>query len=143
MKRASIPLYLHITVLAVALVVAAGVAMRWFADAIPWVWEFALLVAITALLALVASRRIAAPLAQLAREAEAVRRFDFSDHAVIHSAVREIDQLGGAFDLMRDAVRRFLKINRRLAQERDFDALLPWLLDKLVDITTARGGARA
>ena len=61
MKRASIPLYLHITVLAVALVVAAGVAMRWFADAIPWVWEFALLVAITALLALVASRRIAAP----------------------------------------------------------------------------------
>ena len=140
MKRASVPLYLHITVLAVALVVAAGVAMRWFADAIPWVWEFALLVAITALLALVASRRIAAPLAQLAREAEAVRRFDFSDHAVIRSAVREIDQLGGAFDLMRDAVRRFLKINRRLAQERDFAALLPWLLDKLVDITTARGG---
>jgi hypothetical protein len=59
---------------------------------------------------------------------------------VIHSPVQEIDQLGGAFDQMRDAVRRFLRINRRLATEDDLEALQPWLLDKMVDIAGARAG---
>lgn len=99
---------------------------------------FPLYLHITAL-ALVA-RRIALPLERLAREAEAVRRFDFSDYPVLRSSVRELDELGGAFDLMRDAVRRFLRINRRLAVETDFDALRPWLLDKLIDIAGADGG---
>ncbi len=139
-KRTSFPLYLHITLLSVGLVVATGLVLRWFGDAIPWLWEFALLSAFVAVIALLASRRLSASLGRLAREAEAVRRFDFSDHPVVHSRVREIEQLGGAFDLMRDAVRRFLRINQRLATETDLEALQPWLLDKLVDIAVARGG---
>ncbi len=119
---------------------ATGLLLRWFGDAIPGLWEFALLSAAVAVVALLASRRLSASLGRLAREAEAVRRFDFSDHPVIRSRVREIDQLGGAFDLMRDAVRRFLRINQRLATETDLEALQPWLLDKLVDIAGARGG---
>ena len=139
-KRTSFPLYLHITVLSVGLVLATSLGLRWFGDAIPGLWEFALLAAVVALIALLASHRLSASLVRLAREAEAVRRFDFSDHPLVHSRVREIDQLGGAFDLMRDAVRRFLRINHRLATETDLEALQPWLLDKLVDIAVARGG---
>ncbi len=139
-KRTSFPLYLHITVLSVGLVVATGLVLRWFGDAIPGLWEFALLSVAVAVVALLASRRLSASLRRLAHEAEAVRRFDFTDHPVIRSRVREIDQLGGAFDLMRDAVRRFLRINQRLATETDLEALQPWLLDKLVDIASARGG---
>ncbi|MGV8923187.1 MAG: HD domain-containing phosphohydrolase [Thermomonas sp.] len=139
-KRTSFPLYLHITLLSVALVVATGLVLRWFGDAIPGLWEFALLSAVVAVIALLASRRLSASLTRLASEAEAVRHFDFTDHPVIRSRVSEIDQLGGAFDLMRDAVRRFLRINQRLATETDLEALQPWLLDKLVDIAVARGG---
>ncbi len=139
-KRTSVPLYLHITLLSFGLVLATGLVLRWFGDAIPGVAEFGLLLGAVAVVALLASRRIAAPLAALAKEAEAVRHFDFSDHPVIHSPVQEIDQLGGAFDQMRDAVRRFLRINRRLATEDDLEALQPWLLDKMVDIAGARAG---
>src|SRR5699024_4174246 len=120
--------------------VASALVLRYFGDAIPGIAEFGLLIVAVAMVALLASRRIAAPLVSLAREAEAVRRFDFSDHPVIRSPVQEIDQLGGAFDLMRDAVRRFLRINRRLATETDLEALQPWLLDKMVDIAGARAG---
>lgn len=139
-KRTSVPLYLHITLLSFGLVLATGLVLRWFGDAIPGVAEFGLLLGAVAVVALLASRRIAAPLAALAKEAEAVRHFDFSDHPVIRSPVQEIDQLAGAFDLMRDAVRRFLRINRRLATEDDLEALQPWLLDKMVDIAGARAG---
>ena len=139
-KIKSLPLYLHITLLSVGLVAVTGLVLRHFGDAIPGIGEFGLLLGTVAVVALVASRRIAAPLAELAKQAEAVRRFDFGDHPQLRSSVQEIDQLGGAFDLMRDAVRRFLRINRRLATETDFDALQPWLLDKMVDIAGARGG---
>ncbi|MCC7096123.1 MAG: HAMP domain-containing protein [Thermomonas sp.] len=140
-RQLSFPLYIHITLLAVVLVVLTGESLRWFGDAIPGAWEFFLLVALAASIALLVSRRIVAPLARLAQEAEAVRRFDFSDHPVVRSSVREIDAFGAAFDLMRDAVRRFLRINQQLVTETDFDRLRPWLLDKLVDIAEARGGA--
>ena len=139
-KRTSFPLYLHITVLSVGLVLATSLVLHWLGDAIPGAWEFMLLALVVALVALQASRLLSSSLRQLAKEAEAVRRFDFSDHPVVRSRVREIDQLGGAFDLMRDAVRRFLRINQRLATETDLEALQPWLLDKLVDIAVARGG---
>lgn len=139
-KRTSAPLYLHITLLPLGLVAATAVVLRWFQDMVPGLWEFAVLVAIATLLILLMARRISAPLTRLAHEAEAVRRFDFTDHPVIRSSVREIEELAAGFDLMRDAIRRFLRINRRLATETDFDALRPWLLDKLVDIAGARGG---
>ncbi|HSD17359.1 MAG TPA: HD domain-containing phosphohydrolase [Thermomonas sp.] len=139
-KRWSLPLYLHITLLSVGLVALTGLVLRHFGDVLPGPGEFALLLVAVAVVALLSSRRIAAPLEALAEEAEAVRRFDFSDHPVVGSPVREIDQLGGAFDQMRDAVRRFLRINHRLATEGDLEALQPWLLDKMVDIAGARAG---
>jgi HD-GYP domain-containing protein (c-di-GMP phosphodiesterase class II)/HAMP domain-containing protein len=139
-KRFSLPLYLYFTLLAVGLVIITGQVLLHYGDLLPGMWEFVLLVFGAGAIALLVSRRIVAPLSQLAREAEAARRFDFSDHPLIRSQVREIDELGAAFDLMRDAVRRFLRLNRRLAMETDFETLRPWLLDKLVDIADAKGG---
>ncbi len=140
-KRKTVPLYLHITLLSVGLVVVTALVLRHFGDVLPGLGEFGLLLGAVAVVALFASRRIAAPLATLAQEAEAVRRFDFSDHPVVRSPVQEIDQLGTAFDLMRDSVRRFLRINRRLATDTDLQALMPWLLAKMVGIAGAHGGA--
>ena len=140
-KAFSVPLYWHITALSVLLVVGAGEILLRYGHLFPGEVEFLALVVVAALVALVMARRIAAPLTRLEQESEAVRRFDFSDHPVVRSSVREIDALGEGFDLMRDAVRRFLRINQRLVTERDFELLRPWLLDRLVDIAGARGGA--
>ena len=62
-KRTSLPLYLHITLLSFGLVLATGLVLRWFGDAIPGVAEFGLLLGAAAAVALLAPRRIAAPLA--------------------------------------------------------------------------------
>ena len=97
--RKTLPLYLHITLLSVGLVAITGLVLRHFGDVLPGLGEFGLLLGAVAVVALFASRRIAAPLAALEKEAEAVRRFDFSDHPVVRSPVREIDQLGGAAHL--------------------------------------------
>ena len=70
-KRTSAPLYLHITLLPLGLVAATAVVLRWFQDMVPGLWEFAVLVAIAALLILLMARRISAPLTRLAHEAEA------------------------------------------------------------------------
>ena len=40
MRRASFPLYLHITLLSVALVAVTGLVLRHFGDAIPGIGEF-------------------------------------------------------------------------------------------------------
>ena len=138
-RRTGVPLYLLMMTLSAALVAITAMVLRLFGQ-LPAGFQLVLAVAFVLPLAWVAARLLVKPLAKLADEAAAVRRFDFADHAVLQSGVREIDQLGGAFDLMRDAVRHFTEINRRLAIETDFDALLPWLLGKMVEITAARAG---
>ena len=57
--------------LAVGLVAATGSVMLWFGDLVPGIWEFVVLLAVAALVALLMARRITAPLTRLAREAEA------------------------------------------------------------------------
>jgi len=124
----------------VVLVVATAVATRAFGTgAGSWIAPGALAV-LGAVLALGFARRVSRPLEQLAGEAEAVRRFDFSDHPLVRSEVKEIDQLAQGFDLMRDAMRRFLAMNDRLADERDFGKLLPWLLGETAEALEAKAG---
>jgi HD-GYP domain-containing protein (c-di-GMP phosphodiesterase class II) len=86
------------------------------------------------------SRLVGRPLRQLAKEAEAVRHFDFSDRPVVRSAVREVDQVAYSFDLMRDTVRQFLDLNQALAGEDDFERLLPRLLAEMTGAAVALGG---
>lgn len=138
-NRESFPLYAYASLLSLALVVIAVAVLRVSVALPAWLQVLASL-AVAAPLAWVTARLLVVPLAKLALEAEAVQRFDFSDHSVKRSHIRELDRLGVAFDMMRDQVRDFMEINRRLAAEPDFDELAPWLLEKMVGITCARLG---
>ena len=134
------PLYLQAAASAVLLVVATAVAVRALGSGIGAALAIMALAAFGGALSLAFAHRVSRPLEQLASEAEAVRRFDFSDHPLVRSQVKEIDELARGFDLMRDAMRRFLALNDRLADERDFGKLLPWLLEEMVGAMEATAG---
>jgi HD-GYP domain-containing protein (c-di-GMP phosphodiesterase class II)/HAMP domain-containing protein len=134
------PLHLQAAASAVLLVIATAVAVRALGGGIVAVLAIVALAALGGALSMVFARRVSSPLEQLASEAEAVRRFDFTDHPLVRSQVKEIDELARGFDLMRDAMRRFLALNERLSSERDFAKLLPWLLEEMVDAMEATAG---
>lgn len=83
---------------------------------------------------------IARPLSRLATEAEAVRRFDFSQPIAVSSVVREVDELAGTLDQMKATMGRFLEIAAEVAAEGDFERLLPRLLDETAGVAGADGG---
>ncbi|GAB3383222.1 HD domain-containing phosphohydrolase [Lysobacter fragariae] len=140
LQRPTYPLYLHITFLSVLLVLLVGGALHWLGDAYATLHVLLPLLAVAVLLAVVVAHRLARPLARLAEEAEAVRRFDFSDRPVVRSTVREVDQLAHSVDLMRDTVRRFLDLNLALAGEDDIEQLLPRVLAEMAASADSHSG---
>jgi HD-GYP domain-containing protein (c-di-GMP phosphodiesterase class II) len=96
----------------------------------------ALAVPITWLLA----RSVSGPLRQLAREAEAIRHFDFSQPIKVDSRVLEINDLTLTMDSMKRTIRRFLDINMAMSSEKDFDRLLPRLLSETLSAADAGAG---
>jgi hypothetical protein len=87
---------------------------------------FTLLVVLAAMpLSWLFARAISRPLRGLAGEAEAIRRFEFSETFVAQSSVSEVNTLSLAMDEMRLAIRRFLDITRAMAAEPHLDRLLP------------------
>ena len=89
-QRQTFPLYLHITAVSILLVLLAVAVRRWLGGDVAELSVFLPLLAIAIVLAVLLAHRISRSLARLAEEAEAVRRFDFSDHPVIRSSVREV-----------------------------------------------------
>ena len=85
------------------------------------------------------SRAVSGPLRQLAHEAEAIRRFEFSRPVKVNSLVLEVNNLSLTMDGMKRTIRRFLDVTHAIADERDFDRLLP----KLLSETMAAAGAEA
>jgi len=85
--------------------------------------------------------RVSRPLRQLARQAEAIERFDFGGADPRRSRIREVDRLAVAMTAMKHSLRRFLDISGALSAERDFDALLDLILRETVAVTGASGGA--
>lgn len=134
-ERASFGLRLHIAMLSVLLVLA-GMALAQIGNH----WSMWALVLLALLLAAGLTRGLSRPLQRLAREAEAIGRFDFRDHPLVPSHVRELDQLAHSIDLMRDTLRRFLDLNLALAGEDDFARLLPRLLAEMAIAADAPGG---
>jgi HD-GYP domain-containing protein (c-di-GMP phosphodiesterase class II)/HAMP domain-containing protein len=86
------------------------------------------------------ARVIARPLRELADEAEAIRRFEFSRHVQVRSMIKEVDELGVTMDGMKRAIRRFLDISAAVAAEKDFDRLLPMLLGETLAAADADAG---
>ena len=86
------------------------------------------------------ARSVSGPLRQLAKEAEAIRRFEFSQPVKVDSMVLEIDDLTQTMDSMKRTIRRFLDINMALSSEKDFDRLLPRLLSETLSAADADAG---
>ena len=85
--------------------------------------------------------RVSRPLRQLARQVEAIERFEFGGDDPSRSAIREVDRLATAMTSMKHSLRHFLDISDALGAERDFDALLDLILRETIAVTGASGGA--
>ncbi len=85
--------------------------------------------------------RVSRPLRHLARQAEAIERFDFGGPDPSRSRIREVDRLATAMTAMKHSLRRFLDISGALSAERDFDRLLDLILRETIAVTGASGGA--
>jgi HD-GYP domain-containing protein (c-di-GMP phosphodiesterase class II) len=86
------------------------------------------------------ARLVARPIRELAVETAAIRRFDFAGAVKTRSVVREVDDLAADLGAMKGAVRRFLDIASLIAEESDFDRLLPRLVDETLAVVGARAG---
>ncbi len=85
--------------------------------------------------------RVSRPLRNLARQAEAIERFEFDGPDPKRSLIREVDRLAIAMTSMKHSLRRFLDISAALSAERDFDTLLDLILRETIAVTGASGGA--
>ncbi|PWV65955.1 HD domain-containing phosphohydrolase [Plasticicumulans acidivorans] len=101
----------------------------------------ALLIAVVAmLLGLLLARLIARPLQALAREADAIRRFEFAAPVAVGSVVSEVDALAETLDRLKRTIRSFLDLSVSTAAEPDFERLTASLLAHTLDIAAADAG---
>ena len=85
--------------------------------------------------------RVSRPLRQLARQAEAIRHFEFGGADPKRSLIREVDRLAVAMTAMKHSLRHFLDLSAALSAERDFDTLLDLILRETMGVAGANGGA--
>jgi HD-GYP domain-containing protein (c-di-GMP phosphodiesterase class II) len=85
--------------------------------------------------------RVSRPLRHLARQAEAIERFEFDGPDPKRSLIREVDRLAVAMTAMKHSLRRFLDISDALSAERDFDTLLDLILRETIAVAGASGGS--
>ncbi len=107
-------------------------------------WQGALVTLAILLLCLplgwLSSRIIIRPLRSLVQEAEAIRRFDFSQPRSGHSPILEIDQLATSMARMKETISSFLTITSSLFAQNRFETLLERVLEETVKISGAQGG---
>jgi HD-GYP domain-containing protein (c-di-GMP phosphodiesterase class II) len=84
---------------------------------------------------------VSRPLVRLAREADAIRRFELDGPDPARSAILEIDRLSFAMTGMKHSLKRFLDISSALSAERNFDKLLDRILVETISVTQASGGS--
>jgi HD-GYP domain-containing protein (c-di-GMP phosphodiesterase class II) len=88
----------------------------------------------------VAARRIAKPLRALAREADAIRHFEFAHPFSVRSHISEVRELGITMDGMKRTIRQFLGVIHGVTAERSFERLVPMLLAETVAAAEADAG---
>lgn len=88
-----------------------------------------------------AASMVSKPLKQLAREAEAIRRFDFTGPDPARSHIKEVDLLALSMTSMKHSLRRFLEISSVLSAERNVDKLLDRILAETMSVAHAASGA--
>nr|WP_085757329.1 HD domain-containing phosphohydrolase [Oceanicoccus sagamiensis] len=97
------------------------------------------LVLITLPIAWFMSNQISKSIKNLAKQARAISRFDFSSKEPVESFVLEVDQLSRSMDRMQFTISRFINLINSLAGEED----LGQLLDKISAETMTACGAQA
>jgi len=70
------------------------------------------------------SKRISTPLHKLAREAEAISRFEFDQTPQQPSFIKEVAELDNAMEMMKSTINKFINLINSLAGEQDLDALI-------------------
>lgn len=86
------------------------------------------------------ARRIALPLTKLADDTTTLRRFDFTQPISTRSSIFEVDELAQTLSMTKATLGQFLDIVSRLSSEKDFQHLLPALLQSTVDVAQVNGG---
>lgn len=86
------------------------------------------------------ARGIARPLSGLAKEAESIRHFDFGSTVGLKSYVLEVNTLASSIAQMKRTIRQFLDISSAISAEKQFDRLLPRLLEETVSTVEAAAG---
>lgn len=86
------------------------------------------------------ARLVTRPLRRVAEEAERGRRFDFSTGTGVHSVVTEVEDLAASLGHMRNTTRRFLQLAQSVSRVRDFDRLVPLLVQEMRNALGAQAG---
>jgi len=86
------------------------------------------------------ARAISRSLRILAREAEAIRRFEFTKPIKLRSLISEVGELAKTMDLTKSTIRRFLDVTQAVSAEDNFERLLPMLLLETMQAGSAEAG---
>ena len=102
------------------------------------------LIALAIILALIPitlrmARGISKPISQLADEANAVRRLDFSKRDRIRSVIKEVDELSKAMKFMKLTISEFLLLIESLNREKNFNTLLQRIATEVRQASAADG----
>ncbi|MFU8884078.1 MAG: HD domain-containing phosphohydrolase [Cyanobacteriota bacterium] len=112
------------------------------ADHLLWEAQLAtlLVVLLAAPLVWLLARWLSRALRQLARQAAAIRRFDFTPVEPVPAPLQEVHDLTYTLDGMRRTIRSFLQSSTALGAEPDVEQLLERLLDDAIASSGARAG---
>jgi HD-GYP domain-containing protein (c-di-GMP phosphodiesterase class II)/HAMP domain-containing protein len=104
-------------------------------------WLTLMIVLLSIPVAWLLSRLIAKPLRSLAREARAVREFDFATPISTQSIVAEVDELATTMDAMKITIQQFLNIAATISAEHNFSRLLERVLKETISVAGSSAGA--
>src|SRR5688500_2829846 len=139
-RRLTFPLWVFIATLWALLLGSSGYTLWWMGLSRTSLSALLPVVVIVLVFSMLMARALWRPLMRLSAQAEAIRRFDFSDRPLERSPVREVEELAQGQDLMRDTLRRFVDLNLRMSAEDDFEQLLPLLLAEVMEAAGAGAG---
>ena len=86
------------------------------------------------------SRAVSRPLHFLAKDAQAIGRFEFAGPDHPGSSILEVDEMARAMRDMKHTLRRFLDISSALSSETQFDRLLGRVLNETIGVSGADSG---
>ncbi|MDX2481375.1 MAG: HD domain-containing phosphohydrolase [Desulfuromusa sp.] len=85
------------------------------------------------------ARMISKDLNKLAEEAVMISQFKFDQPRVLHSKIKEVDELARSMELMKNTISRFLALLKSLANEQNFDSMLEQITEETLNVSETDG----